>query len=105
MIDPSEWCWLHYTLGVDGCMGPIDPAHVGFSEHWLSKAPTGPHLTKEQANDPRILRPICRKHHHQFDFGKLDLTRAQLPPSVEEYAKEHGLVHKLNREYGLRTER
>src|SRR5512139_1445037 len=92
-------CWLASKLGLDACDGRLDKAHVGFSEHYLSKAPTGPKLSKEEANDPRIVRNICRKHHHQLDFGKLDIPRRCIPGSVWEFAEEKGLVAKLDREY------
>jgi hypothetical protein len=98
-FNPPGQCWLAARLNLDGCEGRIDFAHIGFTEHWLHKAPTGPKLTKKQANDPRILRPVCRHHHHRFDFGRLDLTRSQIPESVEEYAEEFQLTARLDRDY------
>lgn len=80
--------------------GQPDAAHLGFSENWLSKSATGPHLSKEEANDPRLLKPICRKHHGMLDNGSLSVLRSQLPASVEEYAEEFGLGYKLDRDYG-----
>lgn len=87
-----------------------DAAHIGFTKHWLAKAPTGPKLTKEEANDGALLRDVCRKHHHSMDFGRLDLTRSQIPESVERFAREHFMAHgtdltwKLDRDYGPRLE-
>lgn len=94
-----RYCWLAEVLDLDDCEGRLDPAHIGFTEHWLRKAPTGPKLTKEQGNDPRIIRLVCRAHHHRLDFGRLDLTRRQLPESVAEYAQEFQLTARLDRDY------
>lgn len=101
-------CWLKAKLGLgDECdFGPTyrpDQAHIGLSEHFLMKAPNGPHLSKEEANDPRLLRFVCRGHHHKLDFGRLRLTRDQIPASVEEFAEEHGITWRLERDYGPRT--
>lgn len=93
-------CWVATVFGLDGCQfrpdGQPDMAHVAFRENWLLKAPLGPHLTKEQANDPRILRPVCRLHHGQLDNYRLALRRHQLPESVEDYAREFNLLDRLD---------
>jgi len=34
-----------------------------------------------------------------LDGGKIRLTRAELPPAVEEFAAEYGLVWSLQRDY------
>lgn len=95
----NSYCWLCGLLRQECDGPPYDKAHIGFTEHWLSKAPTGPKLTKEQANDPRILRWVCRPMHHRLDFGRLDLTRSQIPESVEEYAEEFKITARLDRDY------
>lgn len=95
----NDNCWLAHILDLDDCDNVIDIAHVGFSEHWLHKAPTGPKLTKKQANDPRILRPVCRAHHTRFDYGKLDIERHDIPASVEGFARQYKLEYKLDKEY------
>ncbi len=102
-------CWLSLALNIlDPCAyradGQPDAAHIGFTENWLSKAPTGPRLSKQEANDPRILRPICRKHHHLLDAKKLRLHRDDIPLDVEEFANDFKLTWKLDREYGPRQD-
>ena len=93
-------CWL---VGIGAVSTPcemrpdgqFDPAHIFFSKHYLTKAPLGPGLTKEQAMDPRILRPLCRRHHHEYDSKRIVLAREQLPESVIDFAHDYSLEHKL----------
>lgn len=83
-------CWLaSLGLGSGPCVGPWDFAHIGYSEHYLLKSPTGPHLSEEEANDPRLLYRCCRAHHGQLDIGSITLTRNNIPESVEEFGREH----------------
>lgn len=93
-------CWL-VEVGVSRapCEAPWDWCHIGFTEHWLSKSPTGPRLSKEEANDPRLLKLCCRADHHSLDQGNITLTQTQLPESVWEYAREHGLEWKLRKDH------
>lgn len=101
-------CWLALALDLDACAyradGQPDAAHIGFTENWLSKAPTGPHLTKDEANDPRILKPICRKHHDLMDKGRIQLFRDDIPLDVEEFAKDFKIAYRLDYWYGERRD-
>lgn len=92
-------CFLAHKPGQ--CTWPYDFAHIGFSEHWLHKAPNGPRLDKAQANDRRLLRSVCRAHHHLLDYGSGSLEREDIPESVWEFAREFGLEWRLNRLYPL----
>ena len=55
--------------------------------------------------DARCWVPCCGGptgiggHHGMLDGGKIRLTRAELPPAVEEFAAEYGLVWSLQRDY------
>jgi hypothetical protein len=40
--------------------------------------------------DSRIWRPACRAHHVRLDSHFFSLKRDEYPPSVEEWANEHG---------------
>ena len=89
-------CWLAETLDLDECdYAPTyrpDQAHIGLSESYLRTNALGPRLTKEEANDRRLLRPICRKHHSELDNPNCEdvrLEREHIPESVWEYAAEH----------------
>jgi hypothetical protein len=98
-------CWLARVLELeDDCQyredGRPDAAHIGLSEHFLAKAPNGPHLTQEQANDGRLLYDCCRLHHWRYDAGLVNLERRHIPQSVEDFAEEHGLTWRLDRDYG-----
>lgn len=57
--------------------------------------------------DERVWVPMCGGptgiggHHGQLDYsGKLRIPRELLPPGLEEFAREHGLVWSLDRDYG-----
>lgn len=84
-------CWLAELLDLDECDGRIDKAHIGLTERYLRTNAIGPRLSKDDANDSRLLRPICRKHHSELDNPNcdVDLQREHLPESVWEYAAEH----------------
>lgn len=59
-------------------------------------------LTKTQAQDPRFIRPGCRKHHHQFDQKRIRVQRVEIPRETEEAAEEYGVSWSLDRDYGER---
>lgn len=105
MIAPPP-CWLSRVLGpeIGSCRyradGRPDRMHVGFTEHWLSKAPTGPHLSKQEANDPRLLEDGCRYHHGNFDNHFYKLTREQVGEARESFARDYNLEWKLEQDFG-----
>ena len=83
-------CWAHAMFG-GRCEGRIDRAHIGFRKQTLKRAG----LTPDQVWDPRVWRYVCRTHHERLDGWSFHLWKHQLPSSVIEYAKEHGLEHVL----------
>lgn len=55
----------------------------------------------EHEFDPRIIVAGCRLHHGMFDFTRaIRVPRGMLPPSVEEFAAEHGVEWMVERSYG-----
>ncbi len=98
-------CWLREVgLATKPCAyradGLPDRAHIGFKKNWLVKAPTGPRLSEEEAMDPRIWVPMCRACHQASEFGSIRIPRYLFPDSVEEFARDHKLLWKLNKDYG-----
>lgn len=102
-------CFLAH---ISECDGRIDRAHIGFSKQrlksiWseeLIKRKYGrPHngaileLSKDDfANDPRLIQPICRKHHHQLDQLRLKPEQIPvIPEPVMEFAKEFAITDRL----------
>lgn len=49
--------------------------------------------------DQRVVVPMCRTHHHQFDNYIHRLTRRELPPELLAYAREHRLMWSVIRDY------
>jgi hypothetical protein len=60
-------------------------------------------LKRKQVQDARLIRPGCRKHHHQFDNGFIRLERVEIPQETEEAAAEYGVEWSLDRDYGEAT--
>jgi hypothetical protein len=65
--------------------GVPDPAHF-IPQQRLKKAG----LTEEQIWDRRCYEMACRKHHHQFDNGKIRLAYSDYPWPLRTYALDHG---------------
>lgn len=91
-------CWFARFFD-DPCDGRVDLCHVGLQKQTLRQAG----LTEEQVWDPRIWRYGCRHHHERSHWPSFRLTREQLPESVEQFADDHGLGHRLERDFGPRT--
>lgn len=107
-------CWLAHRGECEyRADGQPDQAHVGFSKRQLraiwdresvktkivGEEPDERILSiarEDFATDRRVLKPICRRHHDELD-GPSDfkLRRADLPPSVIEFAEDYGLEDKL----------
>ncbi len=81
-------CWAKALFG-SPCEGRVDPAHIGFKHSYLKSR----RLDKSARWDPRIIRPVCRRHHERLDGPTFHLWFHQLPASVKEYALEHDLTH------------
>lgn len=52
--------------------------------------------------DGRVWVPLCRRHHHRFDQGFLDLVEGDYPAGLRAYAEEHGFAYFGPREGWLR---
>jgi hypothetical protein len=105
-------CWLA-PFSQTPCSGRIEKVHliakqIVRREVWLPvangrvQAPdTFPSTCRELVWDRRIWRFGCHGHHHDLDCSKqIVLGRSDLPSSVEEFAREYGLVAWLDRTYG-----
>lgn len=83
------------------CDGPLDAAH------WIPaqrlRAHTGTLSEEEKLRcvyDPRVARPLCRRHHHRVDhFFEPPVFYEQLPQELIEYAEEWRLGWSLERDY------
>jgi hypothetical protein len=84
-------CWAHAVFNTP-CSGRVDPHHL-IKQQDLRRE----RIPKDEWNDPRILRPVCRAHHGVIHSHSFHLFKQQLPPSVLEYAREHGLERLLDR--------
>lgn len=76
------------------CHGPLDPAHL-ISKQTLRKLG----LPETVVYDYRNGVAACRKAHRRNDDGLERFPRELLPPSVEEFAKAHGLSYLLCKSY------
>lgn len=103
MTLPRQWnpgCWVAYHIVDPGpCSGRLVAAHL-IPRQLLKRE----HIDQM---DPRVLVPMCGGvvgiggHHGQLDHSRtLRIPRDALPPEVEEFAAEHGLLWYLEREYG-----
>lgn len=97
-------CWWK-DRGQGPCDGPIDRAH------WIPKQRIRRefrHLAAETLKElvwhPAVWSPMCRRHHGDFDSGKLKVAREQLPVPVERYAEVFGLAWSLDASYGPHPE-
>jgi hypothetical protein len=90
-------CWLARFFD-DPCSGRVDRCHIGLQKQTLRHRG----LTEDEVWDPRITRLGCRRHHERFDGPYFRLRREQIPDSVEEFAADHGLSHRLDRDFGER---
>ncbi len=99
-------CWFAHLGGCDFRPdGRPDMAHL-IPKQRLKKAGI---RRPEALNDPRVVRPMCRKHHHQFDNGFITVTRLEIPRETEEYARQPDpkfhpdvdVTWSLDRDYGV----
>lgn len=49
--------------------------------------------------DERVVVPMCRRHHHQFDNYIHRIPRRDVPPGLLAYAREHGLMWSVMRDF------
>ncbi len=106
-------CWLARLSGKP-CGGTLTKAHLISKqairkEIWNRKLAEPdllwpedfPATLRHLQDDPRCWVPACWAHHQALDIARtLRVTREQLPPAVESYAAEYGVVWWLEREYG-----
>jgi hypothetical protein len=99
-------CWFAHLGGCElRADGQLDRGHL-IPKQRMKKAGI---KRPDAINDPRSWRPMCRKHHHQFDNGFIKVTRVEIPQETEEFAKqpdakyhpEVDLSWSLDRDYGL----
>lgn len=97
---PGCWFALH-VVDAGPCDGRLRKCHIIPKQRILKDARSA------DPWDPRVIVLGCGGptgiggHHGQLDFSrKLRIPRDALPPSVEEFAAEHGLTWWLEREYG-----
>jgi hypothetical protein len=112
-------CWLA-RFSEQPCDGQLIRAHLipkqRIKREWMRRdvrvmASPKDKLALELAIwDQRVWVPACggpmgnAGHHGAFDSKQLYVPRWALPPGVEEYAREYGLVWSLDRDYGVAEE-
>lgn len=131
MIHPKlKTCWFR---GEGGCDGRLDRAHWIKQQTIKKQYPHGPMRCVEtgewrprRKNEPestfsggfewelvpvsdvvwddRVWSYVCRRHHFLMDNHVFRPVRADLPVWVWEFAREHGLVWCLERDYPLEVE-
>jgi hypothetical protein len=84
-------CWAYGLFGTP-CTGRGDSHHL-IKQQWLKREG----LTKEQQNDPRVLRRVCRAHHQAIHSPTFHLWRHQFPRDTIEYAKEHDILFLIDK--------
>lgn len=88
-------CWLA-RFSDDPCRGVIQLAHL-IPKQRLRQY----HVPEGAIWDGRVLCFGCERHHGQLDMARtLRIPRDDLPPEVEAFAFEHGLMWSLDRDYG-----
>jgi hypothetical protein len=75
-------CWLR-RLG--GCDGRVERAHLVPKQRLRRDG-----LDEADVWDPRVLVPLCRRHHHRLDQGFVEVDRADLPARFAGWLEEHG---------------
>ena len=64
----------------------MDPAHLIpkliLRKRWR--------IHESKLNDPRIIVPACRNHHHSFDQGFIPVPLDAIPEEAFDYAEEIG---------------
>lgn len=92
-------CWVAETLPDAGpCDGVLQRAHLVRQQVLRREVGEG---WRKAAADPRSWVLMCFKHHGQLDYSRtLKIPREVLPVEVEEFARKHGLLWWLDREYG-----
>ena len=82
------------------CDGPLDGAHYIPAQRLRAHTATLPEAERLRCiYDPRVARPLCRKHHHQTDHGFIEVFREDLPPELFDFAREWDLMWSLTRDY------
>jgi hypothetical protein len=84
-------CWAHGIFATP-CSGRIDPHHL-IKQQDLKRE----RVPREEWDDPRIVRAVCRGHHGVIHSHSFHLFKQQLPSSVLAYAKEQEIEHLLDR--------
>lgn len=73
----------------------MDPCHL------LKAQQVRREVGLEHIWDERIIVPGCRRHHSMLDHSRqIRIPRSMLPPSVEEFAREHGVEWMVEKTYG-----
>ena len=83
------------------CRG-VHQAHHAIQRQVLRHETPKDHL-EEILGDRRNLVRLCAKHHEWVTNHRIHFTRDELPESVEEFAAEHGLLWRLDHDYGAGT--
>jgi hypothetical protein len=102
MEDLNPRCWIAEHIILPGpCDGHLIRGHL-IAKQTIRREAQGADLY-----DPRCWVPICGGitgiggHHGMLDYAKtIRIPRDALPPAVEEFAAEYGLVWWLERTYG-----
>jgi hypothetical protein len=98
-------CWFAHVSPCEfRANGRLDRGHL-IPQQRMKKAGI---KSKKVLADPRSWRPMCRKHHHAFDNGFIEVTRDEIPRETEEFAKQPDakfnpdidLTWSLDRDYG-----
>ena len=113
--DPYEGCWLAGLPDAGDCQGQLQRCHLISKQHirreiwqsrrWKASGKLDGLTLHDLQADPRTWVPGCQRHHFLLDEAfKLQIPRYLLPPAVEEYAAQWGLVWLLDRLYGERLD-
>ena len=93
-------CYLNGRHGP--CSGPLD------LHHWISKHTLKVRISvsgerhaeiSRALTDDRNLSVLCRTHHERFHNKRFYVKRSELPPAVEDFARDFGLEAWLDRDY------
>lgn len=96
-------CWLR-QFSDRPCEGPAcHKAHLLKQQTIRRAFPRGVKVPAKVLWDPRVWRRACRRHHHDFDNGRLVVPRESVPEDTERFAAEHRLSWYLDKRYARKV--
>lgn len=88
----------------DFCWGRMDPAHL-IPKNAIRRELKRWTRTEGIVWDPRVIVPVCRGHHANWDNCRITLAREELPKAVWEFATEYDPLTPTGRALTSRLER